>query len=64
MDDITKETRGNPKLIWPFAALIVACAALGICQEMTQKPEKVKTNDPQAYLKNCALKTALERPRS
>jgi hypothetical protein len=64
MNDITKETRGNPKLIWPFGALIVACAALAICEEMTPKPEKVKSNDPQSYLKNCALKTALERPRS
>ena len=64
MNDITKETRGNPKLIWPFGALIVACAALGFCHEMTPKPEKVDTKDPQAYLKNTALKTALEHPRS
>ena len=63
MNNTKNETRGNPKLIWPFGALIVACAALGICQEMTPKPEKAKSNDPQSYLKNCALKTALERPR-
>ena len=38
--------------------------SLGNCEEMTPKPEKVKSNDPEAYLKNNALKTALERPRS
>lgn len=63
MSDNTKEIRGNPKLAWVFGALIVAAAALSYVSETQQQPAKKVNKDPQSYLKNCALKTALERPR-
>ena len=63
MNNTKNETRGNPKLVWAFGSLAVALATLTYATDNVQKPQKTTDNKTPSYLKNCALKTALERPR-
>lgn len=63
MNNTKNETRGNPKLVWAFGGLAVALAALTYATDNVQKPQRTTDNKTPSYLKNCALKTALERPR-
>ncbi|MBR5130173.1 MAG: hypothetical protein IKV03_03000 [Alphaproteobacteria bacterium] len=64
MKDKSTKTKNNSKLIWGISALIVAVAALNIWGEISPIKKPVSKNDPEAYLKNNALKTALERSRN
>lgn len=63
MTHTSNKTRGNSKLLYALTGLIVAVAALNIGAENAQKPAKTTDNKTPSYLKNCALKTALEHPR-
>lgn len=62
MSNTAHKTNHNSKLPYIFGLLAIACATASIYAEIKKNPDQAAPTKEPAYLKNCALKTALERP--